>query len=95
VGSGFLIHRLGGEMELSDLFDCESLESVERKIDFERMVEGLKARDKRIVALYASGCTQEEIGLAVGVNQSQISRILAKMHKRGEIRRVNYREENI
>jgi DNA-binding transcriptional regulator LsrR (DeoR family) len=45
--------------------------------------------------LYASGCTQEEIGLAVGVNQSQISRILAKMHKRGEIRRVNYREENI
>ena len=82
-------------MELSDLFDCESLESVERKIDFERMVEGLKARDKRIVALYASGCTQEEIGAAVGCDHSTVSRVLAKMHKRGEIRRVNYREENI
>jgi RNA polymerase sigma factor (sigma-70 family) len=81
VGSGFLIHRLGGEMELSDLFDCESLESVERKIDFERMVEGLKARDKRIVALYASGHTQAEIGEIVGLNQSQISRILSDMHK--------------
>ena len=82
-------------MELSDLFDCESLESVERKIDFERMVEGLKARDKRIVALYASGHTQEEIGSEVGISHQHVSRILANMCKRGEIRRVNYREENI
>ena len=66
-------------MELSDLFDCESLESVERKIDFERMVEGLKARDKRIVALYASGHTQAEISQLVGISDRQIRRILAKM----------------
>lgn len=81
-------------MEISDLFDSESLESIERKIDFERMLEELSARDKRIVYLYASGHTQEEIGAIVGVDQSQISRILANMHKRGEIWRVNYREEN-
>ena len=68
-------------MEISDLFDSESLESIERKIDFERMLEGLKARDKRIVYLYASGHTQEEIGEAVGCNHSTVSRILAKMHK--------------
>ena len=71
-------------MEISDLFDSESLESIDRKIDFERMLEGLKARDKRIVYLYASGHTQEEIGALMGLNQSQISRVLAKMHKRLE-----------
>ena len=66
-------------MEISDLFDCESLESVERKIDFERMLEGLKARDKRIVYLYASGHTQVEISQLVGISDRQIRRILAKM----------------
>jgi len=71
-------------MEINDLFDSESLESVERKIDFERTLEGLKARDRRIVALYASGLTQEEIGAKVGLDHSQISRILSKIHKRLE-----------
>jgi DNA-directed RNA polymerase specialized sigma subunit len=71
-------------MELSDLFGTDET-SVDRKIDFERMVEGLKARDKRIVYLYASGHTQEEIGAIVGLNHSQISRILAKMHKRQQL----------
>ena len=81
-------------MEISDLFDSESLESIERKIDFERMLEGLKARDKRIVYLYASGHTQEEIGAIMGLSQPTIYRVLANMNKRGEIWRVNYREEN-
>lgn len=69
-------------MELNDLFDNEDLESVERKVDFERMLEGLKARDKRIVYLCASGHSQAEIGEIMELNQSQICRILAKMHKR-------------
>ena len=71
-------------MEISDLFDSESLESIERKIDFERMLEGLKARDKRIVALYASGHTQEEIGVAVGLSQRRIGQILQEISKRLE-----------
>ena len=71
-------------MEISDLFDSESLESIERKIDFERMLEGLKARDKRIVALYASGHTQEEIGAAVGLSQRRIGQILQEISKRHE-----------
>jgi len=81
-------------MEISDMFDCESLESIERKIDFERMLDRLNARDKRIVYLYASGCTQEEIGAKVGLTQRRIGQILQEISKRGEIRRVNYREEN-
>ena len=71
-------------MEISDLFDSESLESVERKIDFERTVNQLSARDKRIVALYASGHTQEEIGAAVGLSQRRIGQILQEISKRHE-----------
>ena len=81
-------------MEISDLFDSESLESVERKIDFERMLEELSARDRRVVYLYASGHTQEEIGAIMGLTQRRIGQILQEISKRGEIRRVNYREEN-
>ena len=69
-------------MEISDLFDCESLESVERKIDFERMLEGLKARDRRIEVLYAFGHTQEEIGTIVGLSQRRIGQILQETSKK-------------
>jgi len=69
-------------MEISDLFDSESLESVERKIDFERMLEGLKARDRRIVYLYAFGHTQEEIGTIVGLSQRRIGQILQETSKK-------------
>ena len=66
-------------MEISDLFDSESLESIERKIDFERMLEGLRARDKRIVALYASGLTYDEIGEKVGLTKGRICQILSEV----------------
>ena len=71
--------------EIDDLFDSEDLESIERKIDFEQLLSTLSERDRRIAVLYAFGHTQEEIGAIVGLDHSQISRILAKMHKRGEL----------
>lgn len=67
--------------EIDDLFDSESLESIERKIEFEQLLARLSERDRRIAVLYAFGHTQEEIGAIVGLNHSQICRILAKMHK--------------
>ncbi len=67
--------------EIDDLFDSEDFESVERKIDFERLLKRLSPRDRRIAVLYAFGHTQEEIGAIVGLDHSQISRILAKIHK--------------
>jgi len=82
--AGFLIHRLGGEMEISDLFGTEDFDSIDRKIEFERMLAKLSARDKRIVYLYASGHTQEEIGAIVGLSQRHIGRVLEKMSKRLE-----------
>ena len=70
--------------EIDDLFDSEDFESVERKIDFERLLKRLSPRDRRIAVLYAFGHTQAEVGAIVGLDHSQISRILAKIHKRGE-----------
>ena len=68
-------------MEISDLFDSESLESIERKIDFEQLLARLSERDRRIAVLYAFGHTQEEIGAIVGLTQRHIGRVLEKMSK--------------
>ena len=70
--------------EIDDLFDSEDMESIERKIDFERLLTTLSERDRKIAVLYAFGHTQEEIGAIVGLDHSQISRILAKIHKSAE-----------
>jgi len=80
--------------EIDDLFDSEDMESIELKIDFERLLKRLSPRDRRIAVLYAFGHTQEEIGAKVGLTQRRIGQILQEISKRGEIRRVNYREEN-
>lgn len=63
--------------EIDDLFDSESLESIERKIDFERLLTTLSERDKRIAVLYAFGHTQEEIGSELGLTKGRICQILA------------------
>ncbi len=70
--------------EIDDLFDSEDMESVERKIDFERLLKRLSPRDRRIAVLYAFGHTQAEIGAIVGLSQPTIHRVLANMNKRGE-----------
>jgi len=80
--------------EIDDLFDSEDMESIERKIDFERLLTTLSERDRKIAVLYAFGHTQEEVGAKVGLTQRRIGQILQEISKRGEIRRVNYREEN-
>ena len=71
--------------EIDDLFDSEDMESVERKIDFERLLTTLSERDRKIAVLYAFGHTQEEIGAIVGLSQRHIGRVLEKMSKRGEL----------
>ena len=70
--------------EIDDLFDSEDFESVERKIDFERLLKRLSPRDRRIAVLYAFGHTQAEIGAIVGLSQRHIGRVLEKMSKSAE-----------
>ena len=70
--------------EIDDLFDGEDFESVERKIDFERLLKRLSPRDRRIAVLYAFGHTQAEIGAIVGLCDQRISQILANIRKSAE-----------
>ena len=71
--------------EIDDLFDSEDSESIERKIDFERLLMRLSERDKRIAVLYAFGHTQEEIGAIVGLTQRRIGQILQEISKSAEL----------
>ena len=71
--------------EIDDLFDSEDLESVERKIDFERLLTTLSERDRKIAVLYAFGHTQEEIGAELGLTRRRIGQILANISQRGEL----------
>jgi DNA-directed RNA polymerase specialized sigma subunit len=70
--------------EIDDLFDSEDMESIERKIDFERLLTTLSERDMKIAVLYAFGHTQEEIGAIVGLTQRRIGQILQEISKSAE-----------
>ena len=65
--------------EIDDLFDSEDLESIERKIDFERLLTTLSERGRKIAVLYAFGHTQEEIGAELGLTRRRIGQILANI----------------
>jgi len=67
--------------DLDDLFPPDE-QGVENKIDVERAMGRLSRREAAVLYLWVTGYTQEEIGEAMGVNQSTISRILANMHKK-------------
>ena len=69
-------------MELSDLFGETDFDSIDRKIEFERTLEDLKARDKRVVALYAGGHTYDEIGELMGLTKGRVCQILSEIKQR-------------
>lgn len=70
------------KLEIDDLFGNEDLESIERKIDFERMLAGLSERDQKVVWLYAEGNTYDEIGQEFGLTKGRVCQILAKIKQK-------------
>ena len=79
--------------EIDDLFDSEDVESIERKIDFERLLKRLSPRDRHIAVLYAFGHTQEEIGSELGLTKGRICQILADIKQSAEKVAVVDREQ--
>ena len=73
------------EFDLSDLFDDESIESVEAKADMQRFMETLNVRDAGILYLWMYGHTQEEIAEKVGLTQRRIGQILQEISKKGDL----------
>ena len=78
-------------MELRDLF---SEDSVDERLDAERVLAGLSFRDAAIVYLFACGHTQVEVGERVGLCQSQVCRVLEKVHKNTQKSGVDSDETN-
>lgn len=76
------VYVLAKQEDTAALFDSESVESADLRMDFERYMKGLKARDARVLYLWACGHTQEEISAEVGVTQQHVSRLLAEMCKK-------------
>ncbi len=69
-------------MTLTDMFAPDE-QGVENRIDVERAIGRLTFREATVLYLWAV-CekTQEEIGDIIGLDQSQICRILANLHKK-------------
>ena len=69
-------------MDFSDMFG-DGMDGVENRIDCERAIGRLTFREATVLYLWAV-CekSQAEIGEIIGLNQSQISRILENMHKK-------------
>lgn len=68
-------------MELNDLFGTDET-GLETRCDIEQAIGNLTFREAAVLYLWAI-CekSQAEIGEIIGLNQSQISRILENMHK--------------
>ena len=69
-------------MNLSDLFAPDE-QGAETRIDLEQAIGRLTFREAAVLYLWAM-CeySQAEVGEIVGLSQSQICRILEKMHKK-------------
>ena len=68
-------------MNLDDMFG-DDMDGVENRIDVERAIGRLTFREATVLYLWAM-CekSQAEIGEIIGLDQSQICRILASLHK--------------
>ena len=68
-------------MNLDDMFG-DDMDGVENRIDVERAIGRLTFREATVLYLWAM-CekSQAEIGEIIGLDQSQICRILACLHK--------------
>ncbi|MGD9960379.1 sigma-70 family RNA polymerase sigma factor [Nocardioides sp.] len=71
-GDGGLIDWLGGE--------DSGFSSAEARVALAPLVAGLDERERLILEMrFVRGCTQAEIGVAVGVTQMQVSRLITAL----------------
>lgn len=62
-----------------DIRDFFAEDDVEGRLDAQAAMDGLCAREKRILYLYVSGHTQAQIAELMGLTQQRVSQILANI----------------
>ena len=63
--------------------NAESVDALDALIDAVAYAKSLPEREQKILMLFCEGYTTREIGMQVGLDHSQISRILKRIHQRG------------
>lgn len=68
------------------VFEIPAKEGVEEqaivKVAAQRFMDSLEERERKILNLLEQGFTQQEVGIAVGVSQVNVSRIKTRLKKR-------------
>ncbi len=64
--------------------NTESVDDMDALIDAVAYAKSLPEREQKILMLFCEGYTTREIGMQVGLDHSQISRILKRIHQKGE-----------
>ena len=65
--------------------NAESVDALDALIDAVAYAKSLPEREQKILMLFCEGYTTREIGMQVGLDHSQISRILKRIHQKHEL----------
>ena len=65
-----------------DILADREADGIERRIDLERAIAQLTAKQREVLALWLEGYTQEEIAERCGIGQSQVCKRLRRAVKR-------------
>ena len=65
--------------------NTESVDDMDALIDAVAYAKTLPEREQKILMLFCEGYTTREIGAKVGLDHSQISRILKRIHQKHEL----------
>ena len=65
-----------------DILEAREADGIERRIDLERAIAQLTAKQREVLALWLEGYTQEEIAERCGIGQQRVCRRLQRAKAR-------------
>lgn len=79
-------HQIDFDGLLEELnFDySDGMNDFDDLLDAVAYAKSLPEREQKILMLFCEGYTQEEIGVEIGCNQSTVSRVLERVHKKAQ-----------
>ena len=83
---GFTEHPIDfdGLLEEPNFDYSDGMNDFDDLLDAVAYAKSLPEREQKILMLFCEGYTQEEIGAEMGCNQSTVSRVLERVHKKAQ-----------